>query len=102
MNPELELSKCQPVNHLWPDLLVLLGLNKANQLVRQAIDLQHMQGKAGTLPVVFINTGGIAFISFEVLKKQTGLSLEGDRKILLFSPKAKCYQILHEIKKQNE
>ena len=98
MNYILELKECQLVNHLWPELLEKLGSLKATQIVRQAIDLQNMRGKNETLPVLFVNTGGVALTSFKSLRIQTGLSFEGDNKVLLYCPKNKLFQILHEIK----
>ncbi len=98
MSCQLDLYNCKPVNYLWSDLLDLFGIEKANQVVRQAMDLQHMQGKEGTLPVLFVKTGGVALTSFEFLKLQTGLHLNGNNKVLLYCPKNKLFQVLHEVK----
>ena len=94
----LDLTDSIPVNHLWKDLMNTLGREKANQAVRQAIDLQLMHGNKGTLPVLFIQTGGIALTTFELLKHQTGFSFYGANKVLLYSPRNKFFQILHELK----
>tara|TARA_Y100001968_G_scaffold323157_1_gene360374 strand:+ start:129 stop:431 length:303 start_codon:yes stop_codon:yes gene_type:complete len=98
----LDLTECMPVNHLWKDLLDSLGIEKANQAVRQAIDLQLMHGNKQTLPVLFIQTGGIALTTFEFLKQQTGFSFYGKNKVLLYSPRKKFFQILHELKASNQ
>ena len=94
----LELFNCEPVNHLWTDLIEKFGIMKATQLVRQALDLQNMQSKDGVLPVLFVKTGGVALTSFELLEVQTGLKLNGEDKVLLYSQKDKIFQILHEVK----
>ena len=40
----LDLSNCEPVNDLWAEFSETLGLEKASKAVRQAIDLQAMNG----------------------------------------------------------
>ena len=54
----LDLSNCEPVNDLWAEFSETLGLEKASKAVRQAIDLQAMNGVEGTLPILFIETCG--------------------------------------------
>ncbi len=98
MTKALNLSACKAVNYLWSNLLESLGLEKASQVIRQAIDLQNMQGKEGTLPVLFVKTGGVALTSFDSLQIQTGLKLNGPNKVLLYCPKEKSFQVLHEVK----
>ncbi len=98
MTTALDLSSCEPANYLWSDLLEKFGIEKANQIIKQAIDLKNMQGKEGTLPVLFVNTGGVALTSFELLKLQTGLNLNGENKVLLYCPKDQSFQVLHEVK----
>ncbi len=99
MTHSLDLSICKPANHLWSELLEDFGLEKAHQAIRQAIDIQAMNGGQDTLPILFIKTGGIALISFELLKVQTGLKLEKTNKVILYCPQGKLFQVLHEIKR---
>ncbi len=99
MNNSLDLFNCEPANYLWSDLIKSFGIEKATQLVRQALDLQNMQSKDGILPVLFVKTGGVALTSFELLEFQTGLKLNGKDKVLLYSQKDKVFQMLHEVKK---
>ena len=95
----LDFSGCKPVNYLWADFINMIGVDKATQAVRQSIDLNNMRGGKDTLPVLFTQTGGIALTTFEFVKNQIGLSLEGDNKVVLYKPEKKIIQILHEIKK---
>ena len=97
MSYSLDLSSCEPANHLWADFSESLGLEKASQAVRQALDLQEMTGKAETLPVLFVETCGIALTTYQALKSQTGLSFSAGRKVLIFSSKRKFFQVLNEI-----
>ncbi len=101
MKTKLDLSTCKPTNNLWSDFVKTFGIEKAHQAVREAINLQRMQGDLYSLPIFFISTGGIALISFETLKKQTGLNLETSNKILLYCHKRKSYQVIHELKSLN-
>ncbi len=95
----LNLSNCEPVNDLWADFSETLGIEKASQAVRQAIDLQAMNGGEDTLPILFIETCGVGLTTFSTLKEQTGISLFGFNKVLIFSQKKKTFQVLHEVKR---
>ena len=94
----LNLSTCELANYLWKDLLERFEPDKAHKAIRQALDLQSMRGDKNTLPVLFVKTGGIALTTYEFLRKETGLHLYGDNKVLLFCPKNKAFQLLHETK----
>ena len=41
---QIELSKYELVNFLWPELIEDYGFDKARKIVSQAIDLQKMNG----------------------------------------------------------
>lgn len=86
-----------PVNHLWPQLVERLGLDKAQRAVHQALDLQGMQGHAGTLPVLLVETCGLALASSELLRHQTGFACHGDCMVLLLSRREEAVQLLHQI-----
>ncbi|WP_225866375.1 MULTISPECIES: hypothetical protein [Prochlorococcus] len=94
----MNLSDYEPVNYLWADLLESLGIDKSNKAVRQALDLQYMTGTKETLPVLFIETCGVALITFSLLKNQTGLSFCGENHVLIFSHRKKSFQVLQELK----
>lgn len=50
-SPDLDLARFTPVNTLWPQLIEGLGLERSQRAVRQALDLQAMQGSPATLPL---------------------------------------------------
>ncbi len=93
----MDLSGCSSVNHLWPSFVEKLGFERAQTAVQQALDLQSMQGDNNTLPVLFLETCGLALTSFDNLRCETGLSFEGSRIVLLFSNKSRSVQLLREI-----
>ena len=92
----IDLSNCVHINHLWNDFINQIGIEKANQAVRQALDLKAMRAKDRDLPILFTRTGGVAFTTSEFLKKQTGLHINPDNKLLLLDQKLRFIQILKE------
>ena len=98
MRHSLDLSNCEPVNDLWAKFSETLGIEKACQAVRQAIDLQAMNGSEETLPILFIETCGVALTTFSTLREQTGILLFGSKKVLILSQKKKVFQVLYEVK----
>ncbi|MFL0770442.1 MAG: hypothetical protein AB8B70_07755 [Prochlorococcus sp.] len=82
------------VNHLWPLLVERLGLEKSQQAVKQALDLQRMAGNKSTLPVLFSETCGIALADIQFLRHQTGLACNGERMVLLVNPREKIMQLI--------
>jgi len=51
---DLDLAAATPVNHLWPELVERLGLERSARAARQALDLQAMRGLPGTLPLLLV------------------------------------------------
>ena len=95
----IELSDFSSVNNLWPQLIENFGFEKAKKLISQANDLQKMNGTDEiTMPIIFIGTGGLALISINLVKKNIFLKKKKGKKVLIFSPKKKTYQILYETK----
>ena len=92
----INFASCTPVNHLWPALVERLGSEKAQQAVRQALDLQGMSGQSGSLPVLFVETCGLALASSDLLREQTGLNGHGDRMVLLLSTREQSLQLLQQ------
>ena len=94
---QIEFSKYESVNFLWPELIEDYGFDKARKIVSQAIDLQKMNGtKNNTMPIIFSGTGGLALITLQMLKKEdTKISYE-DNQVLIFNLKRKSFQILNE------
>ena len=91
---QLDFAALTPVNHLWPAFVERFGTDKAQRAVRQALDLQGMRGHDGTLPVLFIETGGLALASTALVREQTGLNAHGDRMVLLLSSREQVIQLL--------
>ena len=51
---QIEFSKYESVNFLWPELIEDYGFDRAKKIVSQAIDLQKMNGtKNITMPIIF-------------------------------------------------
>ena len=85
------------MNHLWPAFVERLGTVKAQRAVRQALDLQGMRGHDGTLPVLFIETGGLALASTSLVRERTGLNVHGDRMVLLLSSREQVIQLFQQV-----
>ena len=95
----LELSNFSPVNSLWPELIENFGFEKAKKLISQANDLQKMNGiDEITMPIVFIGTGGLALIAINLVEKNIDIEKKKGKKVLIFSPKKKSFQILYDTK----
>ena len=92
--PSVDFEASSPVNDLWPALVERLGLERSQRAVRQALDLQAMQGSAATVPVLFCETCGLALASTDLLREQTGLNGHGDDFVLLFSPRSNAVQLV--------
>jgi hypothetical protein len=93
---QLDFAALQPVNHLWPALVERLGTDRAQRAVRQALDLQGMSGHHGTLPVLFIETCGLALASTDLVREQIGLNAHGERMVLLLSQREQSVQLLQQ------
>ncbi len=93
----IDFSGCIHVNHLWPQLVERLGMEKAKQAVVQALDLQRMHGHCDTLPVLFAETCGLALVNIDLLRSQMGLLCYGDSLVLMLSTKQKAVQLLKEV-----
>tara|TARA_B100000925_G_C21833833_1_gene398371 strand:+ start:448 stop:744 length:297 start_codon:yes stop_codon:yes gene_type:complete len=90
----IDFAASAPVNDLWPSLVEKLGLERSQRAVRQALDLQAMQGSDDTLPVLFCETCGLALASTDLLREQTGLNGHGENYVLLFSTRANAVQLV--------
>ena len=95
-NFPIAFAGCTPVNHLWPQLVERLGMDKSQRAVRQALDLQGMQGHAATLPVLLVETCGVALASTELLRHQTGLACHGEHMVLLLNRREEEVQLLQQ------
>ena len=95
----IELSNFSSVKNLWPQLIENFGFEKAKNLISQANDLQKMNGIDDiTMPIVFIGTGGLALIAINLVEKNIDFEQKKGKKVLIFNPKKKTFQILYETK----
>ena len=92
----LTFEKCFLSNDLWPDFISKIGIFKANLAVRQALDLQRMQGTPSTLPVLILETCGSALISSQIVKTYIGLSCVEQGMLLIYSNKLNAIQLLRD------
>ena len=94
--PFLDFDKCYLSNDLWPDFINKIGIFKAKLAVRQALDLQRMQGMKSTLPVIILETCGTALVNSKVVKNYIGLSYIDQGMILIYSNKLNAIQLLRD------
>ena len=95
----IEFSDFSSVNNLWSELIENIGFEKAKKLISQANDLQKMNGIDDiTMPIVFIGTGGLALIAINLVEKNIDFEQRKGKKVLIFNPKKKTFQILYETK----
>ena len=95
-NSQIDFSTLTPTNDLWPNFVDHYGTEKAQQAVRQALDLQGMRGHRGTLPVLFSETCGVALAGTDLIREQTGLNAHGQRMVLILSTRHHQIQLLQE------
>lgn len=93
---EIDLAAASPVNDLWSALVATLGLERGARAARQALDLQAMHGTPSTLPLLLVETCGIALVQRQQLRAATGLPVADDPGVLLlFSCRQAALQLLH-------
>ncbi len=89
-----EFDKCTLSNDLWPNFINKTGLLKAKSAVRQALDLQRMQGTSSTVPVLILDTCGTALVNSQVIKTHIGFSSVEQGMLLIYSHKLNAIQLL--------
>tara|TARA_B100001250_G_scaffold412363_2_gene443349 strand:- start:250 stop:549 length:300 start_codon:yes stop_codon:yes gene_type:complete len=92
----LNFDKCLLSNDIWPHFINEIGIFKANLAVRQALDLQIMQGNKSTLPVLIIETCGTALVNSKIIKTHIGLSYVEQGMLLIYSNKINAIQLLRD------
>ena len=90
----LDFDKCNISNDIWPGFINKFGIHKAKLAVRQALDLQMMQGTSFTLPVLILDTCGTALVDSQVVKTHIGLSSVEQGMLLIYSNKLNAIQLL--------
>ena len=89
-----DFEKCSISNELWPAFINKVGIAKAKLAIHQALDLQRMQGNAFTLPVLILETCGIALVDSQVVKTHIGLSFIKKGMLFVYSKKLNSIQLL--------
>tara|TARA_Y100001968_G_scaffold20744_1_gene16314 strand:- start:1440 stop:1739 length:300 start_codon:yes stop_codon:yes gene_type:complete len=92
----LDFDKCTISNDLWPDFVNKIGIFKAKLAVRQALDLQIMQGTSYTLPVLILETCGTALVNSQIIKTHIGFSFVEQGMLLIYSNKLIAIQLLRD------
>ena len=64
--------------------------------MRQALDLQSMQGSNLTIPVLILETCGTALVNAQAVKTYIGLSYFDQGMVLIFSSRTKSIQLLKD------
>ena len=95
-NFPFNFDECSLSNDLWPCFINRIGLSKARLAVRQALDLQRMQGSTSTLPILILETCGTGLINSKAVKTYIGLSYLDQGMVLIFSSKLKAIQLLRD------
>ena len=90
------IDECSLSNDLWPDFINKIGFSKAKSAVQQSLDLQRMQGSNLTLPVLILETCGIALVNYQAVKTYIGLSYLEPGMVLIFSNKLNAIQLLRD------
>ena len=91
-----EFEKSSLSNELWPNFIKKIGFFKAKLAVRQALDLQKMQGNSFTLPVLILDTCGTALVNAQLIKTHIGFSSVEEGMLLIYSHKLNSIQLLIE------
>tara|TARA_B100000965_G_scaffold395202_1_gene408395 strand:+ start:730 stop:1035 length:306 start_codon:yes stop_codon:yes gene_type:complete len=91
-----DFENCFLSNDLWPNFINKIGISNAKLAVRQALDLQRMQGNPFTLPILIIETCGTALVNSQVVKNHIGLTYIEQGMILIYSNKINAIQLLRD------
>ena len=92
----LNFEDCVLSNDLWPEFINKIGLFKAKLAVRQALDLQTMQGSSSTIPVLLLETCGTALVNSKAIKTYIGLTYLAEGMLLIYSKKLNAIQLLRD------
>ena len=91
-----DFDNCSLSNELWPNFINKIGISKAKLAVRQALDLQKMQGSSSTLPLLILETCGTALVNSKVIQTHIGLNYIQYQMLLIYSNKLKSIQLLRD------
>ena len=91
-----DFDNCFLSNDLLPNFINKLGIFNVKLAVRQAHDLQRMQGTSSTLPIIIMETCGTALVNSQVVKDYIGLTYIEQGMILIYSIKLNSIQLLRD------
>ena len=91
-----DFDQCVLSNDLLPNFIKNIGIFNVKLAVRQALDLQRMQGTSSTLPIIIIETCGTALVNNQVVKNYIGLTYIEQGMILIYSNKLNAIQLLRD------
>ena len=91
-----DFGQCFLSNDLLANFINKIGMLNVKIAVRQALDLQRMQGTSSTLPIIIIETCGTALVNSKAVKTYIGLSYLDQGMVLIFSSKLKAIQLLRD------
>ena len=92
----LNFDKCSLSNDILPEFIEKIGIFKAKLAIRQALDLQRMQGSSSTLPILILETCGAALVSSQTIKTYIGLTYVETGMLLIYSNKLNAFQLLRD------
>ena len=92
----IDLENCLISNELWSTFINKIGISKAKLAVRQALDLQIMQGTKSTLPVLILETCGTALVNKELVKSYIGLTYIDEGSLLIYTNKFNSIQLIRD------
>ena len=95
-NSLFNFSVCQVVNYLWPQFVEHFGIDKTKQAVSQALDLQRMHGGEETIPVLIVETCGVALSTIEILRLQSGIICSEKENIVIISIRERLLQVIDD------
>ena len=91
-----DFDKCFVSNDLLPNFINRIGTSKTKLALRQALDLQKMQGNSDTLPVLILETCGTALINSQFVRNYIGMSYVEEGMLLIYSNNLKAIQLLRD------
>mgnify|MGYP001374934014 CR=1 FL=1 len=92
----VDLSNCNVVETLLPELVERIGFEKTKRAINQALDLQRMNSSKSNLPILISETCGLALINVDTFYFQTGILCNRKGVVLLLSIRNNAMQVICE------
>ena len=94
INTNFDFYNCEVVDYLWPQFVDRLGLERSQHAITQTMDMQRMHGNSETVPILIVDTCGLALASTNLLYLQTGILCSREGLMLLLSIKSRVIQLI--------